>query len=52
MSLVVFREFPDGGCELGVVTLEHHGYWVCVGDFDYYLPWNSFEYPFTIIGIL
>ena len=52
MELIVFREFEDGECELGILTLETHGYWVNVGDFDYYLPWNKFDYPFTIIGVL
>lgn len=50
--LVVFREFYDGQCELGIMTLENGYLWVHVGDFHYCLNVNSFEYPFTSIGWL
>lgn len=52
-QLVVYREFDDGEDEIGILTFERMGQvWVHVGDFDYYLNWNSFGTPFTIIGFL
>lgn len=51
-ELVVYRAHEDGSEEIGVMTLDHHGLWVDVGDFEYYFNWNRFDWPFTIIGFL
>jgi hypothetical protein len=45
---IYFREFADGDFEIGILE----GDWMHVGDFDYYMPWNRFENPFTLIGWL
>lgn len=49
---VFFREFPDGGYEIGV--LEDMGDYqiMDVGNFAYCMNWNNFDYPFTWIGYL
>lgn len=61
-SLVVYREFPDGDDEIGVLTYEAGHFWVHVGDvvhggeFDYCLslvnPFYGNPYPFLILGEL
>ena len=51
-ELVVYREFDDGTDEIGILILDNYGYWVHVGNFDYFLSWNNFNWPFTIIGVL
>jgi hypothetical protein len=49
---VFFREFNDSTCEIGVLTIEGDSAWMDVGDFNYLMNWNDFEYPFTWIGFL
>lgn len=51
-GLVVYREFPDGADELGVLTYEQGHFWVCVGGFDYCFMIGATKYSFTIIGVL
>lgn len=59
-ELVVYREFDDGTDEIGVLTYEDNGFWIHVGDFDYFLSWGRylpghgrfFNWPFIIIGEL
>lgn len=54
-ELVVYREFPDGSDELGVLTYENGYFWVHVGCFSYYdycYIIGPTDYSFTIIGEL
>jgi hypothetical protein len=51
-GLIVYREFPDGTDEIGVLTFESSGFWVHVGDFDYCLSIGITNWPFQIIGEL
>jgi hypothetical protein len=54
MSYIVYREFPDGDEEIGVLTFEDGHGWVHVGDFDYCLSLGHYaeSVPFSIIGVL
>lgn len=49
---VVYREFPDGEDEIGILTFESGHFWAHVGDFDYCLTIYKTDYPFQIIGEL
>jgi hypothetical protein len=54
-ELIVYREFDDGSDEIGVLTYDTHGFWIHVGDFDYYLCWPQArisDVPFMILGQL
>lgn len=52
MELVVYREFPDGENEIGVLTIENGYAWIDVEDFDYCHAVTESEYSFVVIGVL